>query len=213
MKTIVCFGDSNSYGTPPMPHPDFWGRFGPDERWPGVMRRAVGADITAIEEALPGRTTVHDDPIEGADRNGLKALPMVLGSHRPIDLLIINLGTNDLKARFSVTADDIAASVGVLVRFTQASQAGPNSSAPKVLVVAPAIILETSFFREYFQGGAEKSRGFARAFGAMATRLGVPLLDAASLITSDPLDGIHLDPSQHAILGQALAEKVRTILT
>ena len=212
MKTIVVFGDSNSYGTPPMPYPDFWGRFGPDERWPGVMRRALGDDVTVIEEALPGRTTVHDDPIEGADRNGLKALPMVLGSHRPIDLLIINLGTNDLKARFSVTADDVAASVGVLVRLTRASQAGPNSTAPKVLVVAPAVILETSFFREYFQGGAEKSHGFARAFGAMATRLGVPLLDASTLIQSDPLDGIHLDPSQHAILGQAAAEKVQAIL-
>ena len=76
-RPIVCFGDSNTYGTPGMPDPDFWGRYGPDERWPGVMRQALGPAITVIEEGLPGRTTVHDDPIEGADKNGLKALPMV----------------------------------------------------------------------------------------------------------------------------------------
>ena len=212
MTTIVCFGDSNSYGTPPMPHLDFWGRFGPEVRWPGVMRAALGQSFTVIEEALPGRTTVHDDPIEGADRNGLKALPMVLGSHRPIDLLIIMLGTNDLKARFAVTPEDIAASVGVLVKTVQASQAGPDSRPPKILVIAPAVTMDTGAIGGFFKGGAEKSKHLGRCFAAMAERFGVPLLDAAPLITSDPLDGIHLDPDQHAILGKAVAAKVVEIL-
>ena len=211
-RTIVVFGDSNSYGTPPMPDPDFWGRYEPDERWPGVMRAALGPGYTVIEEALPGRTTVHDDPIEGKDRNGLSALTVVLGSHRPIDLLVIKLGTNDLKARFAVTAADIANSVGVLVRTVRASQAGPNSQAPKVLVIAPAPILEVGFMTGLFQGGAEKSKQFGRCFAETMRRLDVPLVDAGTLIASDPLDGIHLAQDQHAILGRAVAGRVPAVL-
>jgi lysophospholipase L1-like esterase len=212
MKTIVCFGDSNTYGTPGMPDPDFWGRFGPDERWPGVMRSALGPGHHIIEEALPGRTTVHDDPIEGADRNGSTALPIVLGSHRPIDLMVIMLGTNDLKARFSVTPEDIANSVGTLVRVIQASQAGPGGKPPRVLVIAPAVIVETGFMTGLFRGGAEKSRALGRTYAAMAARYGVAFLDAAPLITVDPVDGIHLTQDQHAVLGKAVAERVTTLL-
>jgi lysophospholipase L1-like esterase len=212
MRTIVCFGDSNSYGTPGMPHPDFWGRFGPDERWPGVLRQALGPEYMVVEEALPGRTTVHDDPIEGADKNGLKALPIVLGSHRPIDLMVIMLGTNDLKARFAVTPSDIATSLGVLVRTVQASPAGPDGRAPKLLVVAPAVIAEVGFMAGLFAGGAAKSRGLGTAIAAVMDRLGVPCLDAAPFIHSDPTDGIHLTVDQHAILGRAVAERVAALL-
>ncbi len=212
-KTVVCFGDSNSYGTPGMPHPDFWGRFGPGERWPGVMREALGPGFSVVEEALPGRTTVHDDPIEGAHKNGLKFLPVVLESHRPIDVLVILLGTNDLKARFAVTPEDIAASVGVLVRCALASVAGPDGRPPKILAVAPAIILETGFMAGMFEGGAEKSKRLGACYAEVAARLGIEFLDAAPLIRSDPTDGIHLDREQHAILGRAVAARVSAMLT
>lgn len=212
MKSIVCFGDSNTYGTPGMPNPTSWGRFGRDERWPGVMSLALGAGFEIIEEGLPGRTTVHDDPIEGADKNGLKALPMVLGSHRPIDLLVICLGTNDLKARFAVTADDIAASVGLLVQTAQASQAGPDGHPPKILVIVPAPILEVGCLAGHFRGGADTSMSFGRCFAAVTQQLGVTLLDAGTLIASDPLDGIHLAKEAHAILGRAVAERAAALL-
>ena len=210
MPTIVCFGDSNTYGTPGMPGPDFWGRFGPDQRWPGVVRRALSPGFTVIEEGLPGRTTVHDDPIEGAHKNGLKALPIVLESHRPIDILIIMLGTNDLKARFAVTAQDIAASVGVLAETALKSVAGPDGRAPKILLIAPAVITEVGFLGGLLRGGAEKSRDLGQHYAEMAARLGVDCLDAASLIRSDPTDGIHLTADQHDILGRAVAEKIKT---
>lgn len=214
LRTVVCFGDSNTYGTPGMPHPDFWGRFGPEERWPGILRNSLGPNFSVIEEALPGRTTVHDDPIEGVHKNGLKSLPVVLESHRPIDLLVIMLGTNDLKARFSVTPEDIAGSVGTLVKTALASQAGPENRPPKILVIAPAIIGEVGFMAGLFRGGAEKSKQLGACYAAVASRLGVDLLDAAPLIRSDPTDGIHLDRDQHVVLGRAVADRIaKTVLT
>ena len=216
MSTIVVFGDSNSYGTPPMAGLDDWGRFGPAERWPHVMRaaleRAGGSAPVLIEECLPGRTTVHDDPIEGRHKNGLAALPIVLESHRPIDLVLIMLGTNDLKARFAVTPDDIANAVGVLVETVRGSRAGPDGGAPRVFVVSPPVISEAGCLAGLFRGGAAKSADLGSAFSSMAKRLRVPLLDTAPLIVSDPLDGIHLARDQHAVLGRALAASVQALL-
>ena len=92
------------------------GRFDKDVRWTGVMAANLpGGDFTIIEEGLPGRTTVFDDPIEGAHKNGMRTLRAVLESHREIDLVIVMLGTNDLKHRFSVTAADIATGAEKLV--------------------------------------------------------------------------------------------------
>ena len=108
MKTILCFGDSNTWGY----NPENRQRFGPEERWTGILRNSLGEDYRVIEEGLNGRTTLWDDPIEGF-KNGLDYLMPCLESHRPFDLITIMLGTNDLKCRFSVSAFDIAESVGV----------------------------------------------------------------------------------------------------
>ncbi len=102
MKSILCYGDSNTWGTATQPRPD--GRYAPHERWPGVLRLALGDEWLVIEEGLGGRTTVNDDPVEGAERNGRMYLLPCLGSHKPLDVVDIMLGTNDLMARFNQSA-------------------------------------------------------------------------------------------------------------
>src|SRR5262245_18689824 len=106
MPTVLCYGDSNTHGTPPMSDMADQGRYPADQRWTGVLRRELGAGWTMIEEGLPGRTTVHDDPIEGVHKNGRRYLLPCLESHRPLDAIVLMLGTNDLKARFSLPAED-----------------------------------------------------------------------------------------------------------
>ena len=86
MATIVCYGDSNTWGAIPMPSRAELGRFAPADRWPGVLRDKLGPSHTVIEEGLNGRTTAFDDPNEFAERNGAKALPMLLATHQPLDL-------------------------------------------------------------------------------------------------------------------------------
>jgi lysophospholipase L1-like esterase len=132
MTTILCFGDSNTHGTKPIPEQDVIDRHGPDIRWPGVMAKELGAGYRVVEEGLPGRTTVHDDPIEGAHMNGLTALPMLVGSHSPLDIVILMLGTNDLKNRFAVSATDIAASIERLVATLRVLCAAPGRTQPEV---------------------------------------------------------------------------------
>jgi lysophospholipase L1-like esterase len=90
MKTILCFGDSNTWGF----CPDGTGRFEWEARWPGILQRELWGYARVIEEGLNARTTVFDDPVEGVYvcRNGSRHLPLLLETHRPIDLVIISGG-------------------------------------------------------------------------------------------------------------------------
>ena len=115
-KTILCFGDSNTWGFPP----DCGARYDRKTRWPGVLQDALGDACYVIEEGLPGRNTVWDDPVEGG-KNGLKQLVPIIHSHMPLDLVIIMLGTNDFKNRFSVSPLDISWSIGRLVKAVRDS--------------------------------------------------------------------------------------------
>lgn len=206
MRTVLCYGDSNTHGTPPMATLDDMDRLGPAERWPGVMAETLGPAWRVVEEGLPGRTTVHADPIGGEHKNGLAALPVALESHRPLDLVVLMLGTNDLKARFSLVAEDIAAGVERLVLTIRASQSGPDLEAPKVLLVAPPPILEQGCLAAMFTGGAAKSARFGELYGALARKHGLAFLDAGTVIRSSELDGVHYDAAEHRKLGRAMAE-------
>jgi lysophospholipase L1-like esterase len=207
MRTVLCYGDSNTWGTAVVPRPD--GRYAPDERWPGAARAALGPEWLMIEEGLPGRTTVHDDPVEGAERNGRSYLLPCLQSHRPLDVVVIMLGTNDLKARFNSSAFDIAEGVGALVNIVRTAGAGRSEGVPAIIAVAPPPILKRlPDHADMFAGGHEKSLGLAKHFRAMAKRERVGFFDAGSAIKSSKVDGFHLEPEAHARLGRALAAEI-----
>ena len=183
-------------------------RFGRADRWPGIAAKALpGWEL--IEEGHPGRTTVHDDPVEGPHRNGLRVLPALLETHRPIDLVLFMVGTNDLKGRFSVNAADIAVSLEKLVSVVRTSTAGPWGRAPDVLLVAPPPIVEVGCLAEMFAGGAAKSELMGARIADAAARSGVPFVDARAHIQVSEIDGIHYDKATHHVLGQVLAETVK----
>jgi lysophospholipase L1-like esterase len=207
MKRILCFGDSNTWGYDPATQ----NRMDRDTRWAGVLRNQLGAEYEVIEEGLNGRTTVWNDPIEGY-KNGHDYLIPCLETHRPLDLVVIMLGTNDLKKRFSLSAYDIAQGAGVLVRVVQQSAAGYAGEPPHVLLMAPPVVTRLTAFAEMFEGADAKSTGFARHYAAVATMMGCEFLDAGSLIRSSDLDGIHFEAREHATLAKAVAEKVKEIL-
>jgi lysophospholipase L1-like esterase len=202
MKTIVCFGDSNTYGRDPVTK----GRLDKKTRWPGVLQNTLGEQYDVIEEGLNGRTTVWDDPVRGGPkRNGSRYLLPCLESHAPIDLLVIMLGTNDLKARFSVTPYDIAESMGALIEIAQRSQSGLGGNSPDILIMAPPPLGKLSEWAETFQGGVEKSKQLGDYYKSVASAYGCLFLDTSTVIQSSKLDGLHYDLEEHYKLGMAVA--------
>jgi lysophospholipase L1-like esterase len=218
MKSILCYGDSNTWGYNPVSGK----RHNYENRWTSIMQKKLGDEYLVIPEGLNGRTTVWEDPIE-LHKNGAAYLPPCLESHKPLDLVIIMLGTNDLKQRFSLPAVDIAAGVGVLVDIVKKSGCGPVSpdkntengdavSSPEVLVLIPPEVRKLSNFAEMFTGAREKSLKFPAAYASMAEERGVSFLDIGRDVRFSDADGIHFEPDQLLILGEMIAEKVKQFL-
>ena len=207
MRTILCYGDSNTWGYDPVTEE----RFGREARWPGVLARELGDGYAVIEEGLNGRTTVWDDPID-AYRNGREYLVPCLESHAPLDLVVIALGVNDLKARLGLSASDIADGAGALVETVQKSATGPDGGAPKVLLLAPPPVGDLGDSAEMFEGALQKSRSFSRHYARIADKYGCGLLDLAGLVSVSTLDGIHFEAKEHEAIGREVGHRAKAIL-
>ncbi len=212
--TVVCFGDSNTWGFSVAHGSDPIPRLPIEDRWVSVVARVLASSHAVIAEGLPGRTTVFDDPIAGEHRNGRRSLRACLESHRPVDAVVILLGTNDLQSRYSASAWEIAEGAGTLLDLAAESGCGPEAGAPRALLVAPPPTRVTGLGApaEYiFEGADVKSRHFDLAFSAVATARGVAYLNAGDVIESSPTDGVHWSPEAHRVLGRTIAPLVESL--
>ena len=210
MRTVLCFGDSNTHGQ--VPGGGALERYGVAQRWPRVLEQTLGDGWHIVEEGLSGRTTVHDDPIEGAHKNGRTYLSPCLQSHAPIDLVIVMLGTNDLKVRFNKPPSEVAMGIGCLVHDIRGLSPGPLGHDPEIMIVAPPPMLDdVKEWEAIFSGAQEKSRRLALAFEVMADSLEAHFFDAGSVCQCSPADGFHIDAEAHKQLGEALAQEVIAI--
>ncbi len=110
-------------------------RFNEEERWTCRLQTALGRDYLVTEEGLSGRTTVFVDPIHES-MDALSVIYALLKSHEVIDLLIIMLGTNDVKERFGANAACIAAGMERLILKAKSVDCW-GTKQPNILVVAP----------------------------------------------------------------------------
>ena len=210
MKRILCFGDSNTWGNISCT-PD---RFPPDVRWTGVMQAALGAGYLVIEEGYNGRTAVMPDLVEGR-LSGIDYFGPCLDSQSPLDLVILMLGTNDLKLRFGLEAESIAFGFN---RYLDALKTTPMAGArPRVLLVSPVLIDKGYKGNAVFHGmfgedGVARSRALAPVYRRFAEENRLEFLDAAEYASASPADGIHMAADDHRRLGLVMAEKVREIL-
>jgi lysophospholipase L1-like esterase len=174
-----------------------------------VLQSELGPGYWIIDEGLNGRTTTRDDDAEPY-RNGLAFLLPTLETHHPLDLVVVMLGTNDLKQRFDASPAEIAAGAGALVDAIRKSPFGPNGGAPAVLLISPPRIGCLQQFAADFESGFEKSQLLEPEFRRVAEARGCAFLDAR--VTGSDTDGVHLDREAHASLGTAVATAVKDVL-
>ena len=172
-KHILCLGDSNTHGycADPADCADHGIRFNEDERWTCRLQTALGSEYLVTEEGLSGRTTVFVDPIHES-MDALSVAYALLKSHEVIDLLIIMLGTNDVKERFNANAACIGAGMERLILKAKSVDCW-GTKAPNILVVAPPRIGDGFHDAVMGEGCVEKSKGVAEQFRIVAERQGV----------------------------------------
>ena len=206
MKNILCFGDSNTFGTNPA-----GGRWSRDIRWTGRLQMLLGEEYYVIEEGCGGRTTVWEDNLE-LHKNGRAALPVALVSHKPLDLVILMLGTNDCKARFSLLPEDIANGAGELVELIRRYPYGAEYPVPQILLVSPIEIGEDiahSKFTGFRAEAHELSRALPDLYRKKAEELHCGYFAASSAAKPSALDSLHMEAEGHRAIAQALTEIVK----
>jgi lysophospholipase L1-like esterase len=210
MKSVLCFGDSLTWGSDPhtaMRHPF-------EARWPNALAAKLGGKIHVIEEGMNGRTTVYDDPTVDVNRNGAALLPSLLMTHQPLDLVIMALGTNDIKFAARCRAFDAMLGMKRLISMVQRFDYKPGYRIPKIMIVAPPHVVATPdpFFTGLFAHGIAESHHFAPLYRALAEEMLVSFFDASLHAKADPADGVHLDAANTRAMGEAMAPLVAKLL-
>lgn len=201
---ILCYGDSNTFGY----IPGRGGRYNRHTRWPGRLQELLGSEYQVIEEGLCGRTTAFEDMTEPG-RNGLDRVREAVERSLPLDVLVIMLGSNDCKAQFGASAQEIAGGLEQVA----AQARGGEASGFRVLLVAPAAmtdrVMHSGFGSEFDQRSIKVSKELAEAYEALARKCGCDFLDGSKVTQVSEIDGLHLDAEGHGRLAEAVCGWVR----
>jgi lysophospholipase L1-like esterase len=212
---ILVYGDSLTWGWTPVETVVPTTRYPRGTHWTDVLVEAVGPDVEVVVDALSGRTTDADDPLDPR-LNGAAHLPTALAAHLPLDLVVILLGTNDTKVYFGREPFDIAAGALKLLGLVAASAGGVGTAypAPPALLVAPPPLGEVTelFHAELFRGGQAKSAALAPLYAAVARLAGADFLNLGEFLSTDGVDGIHFTPENNQAAGRAISERVIELL-
>ena len=210
MKTILCYGDSLTWGF----NADGRVRHAYDDRWPSVLQAGLGTVARVIPEGLNGRTTIFNDHAAGADRNGARILPTILTTHAPIDLAIIMLGSNDMKPWIAGHAQASKQGMQRLVDIVRGHDYPLEQEAPEIVLVSPPPLCETAEpdFAAMFGSGIAQSRMLATLYADLADETGCGFFDAGSVARASPVDGVHLDADNTRAIGRGLETVVRMML-
>ncbi len=210
MKTILCYGDSNTWGA--MPHN--CKRFPIDVRWTGLLQEKLGSECRILEAGLNGRTTIWDDPYDPY-LNGEPTLKPTVLSSSPLDLVVLMLGTNDLKWK---TAWEAARGANHLVEIIQSMPQAFVDGKPNILLVSPILVEEPYHYWMAKEGSPcthEESLKFWQYYKAYGEDAGVTVINGADFANPKPEpegDGIHLDAEGHKIFAEKIAVEIQKLL-
>jgi len=206
VKRVLCFGNSNTWGY----IPGIGERFDYNSRWAGILAQSLNGKYQIIEEGLNGRTIAWDDPTHNG-RNGLKYLIPCLETHRPLDIVIIFLGTNDLKNYFNGSIQDIANNMDKMIKIIKDVQYGSNGNPPQILLLSIPHISKIDRRDSSFINAREKSIRLTALYQEIALNNHIKFLDITATIKPSSIDGVHLNKENHQKLAQLLIQKIKEI--
>ena len=211
MINILCFGDSNTWGYDPATQT----RFPNNIRWTGVLQSLLGDNFNIIEEGLNGRTTNVNEREEHAlgyyrdFRSSMDLISILIETNSPIDLLVVMLGTNDLKNNFNQSSNNISTNMKLVC---EAIINNDYFNSKPIILVSPTHINESSpNLLDSFIGTTEKSKSLAKQYKKIADDLDLFFVDASQSVKTNQIDGLHWDAMQHSDFANSIYTKVKSI--
>merc|ERR1711920_779312 len=144
--------------------------------------------------------------------NGRRYLTPMLNSHKPVDVVVLGLGTNDLKTRFGLSPQEVAQGCALLIQDIKRSECGPSCGCPEIVLVSPpAVRFVQQAHEDFGPRRAERSRETIAQYEALAAQeslAGFVNLEAVSVSE----DGLHFDEAGAQAIAHLVAEKVSAAL-
>ncbi|MCD8051760.1 MAG: GDSL-type esterase/lipase family protein [Clostridiales bacterium] len=207
MKQILCYGDSNTHGYDAFTG----GTLDYTRRWTGRVQKALGEQALICEAGLNGRTCGFDDP-EVPGRNGRKLLNSALQTHKPLDAVVLMLGTNDCKTCYRADSPAIAGEMEALVEQVEQFARLTGCDA-RTLVVAPVPLGEESItYRDFDRQSLAVSRALPALYRDLAARHGAAFADAGAWDIPLDFDGTHFTPEGHRRFALRMEAELRALL-
>lgn len=129
-------------------------------------------------------------------------------SHKPLDLVVLALGTNDLKRRFALEPGDIAYNLRILVQDIRRFSLSCDHS-PSILVLGLPSLFSTPLAKKWGfpEDVSTRAKRTTLLIQAIAEDADVHFLDISSVPVS-PLDGIHFSSNAQPELARLMATKI-----
>ncbi len=208
-KQILVYGDSYTFGKIPGGL-----RYDAATRFTGVMQSYLGSDYEIIEEGLRGRTLAGENGFF-PHRNGLTQFDGIFGSHLPLDLIIIFLGTNDCNSSRNLAPEEIVANYAEYLGKITWWCKHLDFPKPKIMLIAPPPINEVAaekVFKTIFKGSSAKINELPKLMKSFAKENNVLYFDSSSVVKVSDIDGVHLDIQNNYLLGRALVQFIKESL-
>ena len=206
---ILCYGDSNTWGYVSGSNHNWYLK---EKRWTGILQKLLGNKYEIIEEGLNSRTLISNDERPGKEgKNGYEYLIPCLDTHDPIDLVILMLGTNELKSVYNKTVKEIGKLIEkhfVKIILNRKSQF--MSTYPKLILICPPLVNEdTEYCKNKYEGANEKSKQLNNIYRNISERNECFFISNDGLETG--IDGVHLTKNSHKKLAEKLYKVIKGI--
>ncbi len=204
MKSILAYGDSNTWGLVPGSNPQE--RYPFEKRWTGILQEKL-KDVQIIEEGLCGRTTVFEDALRPG-RKGVETLPLVLESQKPLDGAILMLGTNDCKTIYGASEYTIGKGIELCLNELE-----KYITSDRILLISPILLGDTVWKPnkdpEFGIHSIEVCARLKSVYEEIAKRRGTLFLAAGDYVVANDADEEHMDEEGHAALANAVEDAIR----
>ena len=203
MKTVLCYGDSNTFGFNPIDG----SRYDENIRWSGILKELLKDKYEIIEEGMNNRTAIANNS-DGFLFCANRHFPKLLSKIKYVDILIFALGTNDLQFQYDLSLHKIVKGIENLI-----SDIGKKAG--KIILVPPVIldenILKGNFKIQFDESSISKSRKLKDLYKKISIYYNTYFLDFNEFTKPSAIDGLHYSKDSHKLIAEKLAEYIEKI--